>query len=116
MDCQQEIIIKLLQLINENPKLPIVPMVDLEVCCSEDYSYWMGSWGEARIDHYWSDDERIYFKENDFEDLVQQIIDNDNNYDDDFEKLSYEEKEKLANEIVEEYDWVKCITVSIDVP
>lgn len=42
---QQERVSNLLQLIKENPELKIVPMVDNEVCCGDDFSYWMGRWG-----------------------------------------------------------------------
>jgi hypothetical protein len=116
MKKQHERIENLLKLIKENPDLKIVPMVDLDVCSSDDYQQWMGRWGEANIDYYWCDDERIYFKENDFEDLVEEILDSDNNYDGDFEKLSANEKEKMAKKLVEEYEWIKCITINIVSP
>lgn len=111
---QQENVKELLKLIQENPDLPIVPMVDTEVCSSDDYGYWMGGWKEARIDEYWSDDERIYFRSQDEEDLIEKLIDNDCNYT--CTGMSDEEIEKKAEETVKNYDWVKCITVYIDTP
>ena len=103
---------ELFKLIKENPELPIVPMVDSEVVGSDDYNSWMGVWGKARIDEYWHGDERIYFREYDEEDLVQELI--DNNYDDEWKGKTDEEMERLAEEIVDGYKWVKCISVSID--
>lgn len=40
-----------MQLIAENPDLPIIPFVDGEMVL-DDYGYWMGSWGDARVDEY----------------------------------------------------------------
>ena len=60
----------------ENPELRVVPMVDQQVVDSDDYCYWMGSFGEPRIDYIWSDDERIYFMDYDFDDVVEKKIDN----------------------------------------
>ena len=116
MDKKQKNINDLLKLIKENPELPILPIVDSEIVASDDSNYFVGSWGESRIDYYWCDDERIYSKENDFEELVEDIINTDNNYDEEFGKLNDEEKEKLAEKIVEEYNWIKCIFVSINLP
>ena len=104
---------ELFKLIKENPELEIVPMVDSELC-GDDYSYYMGSWGTAELDEYWCADERIYFRTNDEEDLVQQLM--DNNYNDDWKGKSDEEMEKLAEEIVNGYEWVKCITIKIECP
>ena len=116
MDKKQKNINDLLKLIKENPELPILPIVDSEIVASDDSNYFVGSWGESRIDYYWCDDERIYSKENDFEDLVENIIDTDNNYDEEFGLLNDEYKEKAAIKIVEKYNWIKCIFISINLP
>ena len=63
----------LLQLIKENPGIEIKPMVDSEVIADDCFSYWCGSWGKAKLDEYWVSDERIYFKENDFEDAFVKL-------------------------------------------
>lgn len=47
-----EKITELLRLIKENPDLPILPMVDGEICAGDDYGYWSGSWGTARVDEF----------------------------------------------------------------
>lgn len=107
---QQERIKHLLQLIQENPDLPIIPMVDTEVVCSDDFGSWLGSWGNARLDEYYHTDDRVYFREYDEEDLEQQIIDD---YE---EEITDEELEKKAKEIVASYEWIKCIAVRIELP
>jgi hypothetical protein len=108
---QQENIKSLLQLIQENPELEIIPMVDSDIIEDDYYSYWSGSWGKAKLDEYWTSDERIYFKENDFEDLVQEFI--DNNYED-YSNISDEELEKIAEEKVNGYGWKKAILIYIE--
>jgi hypothetical protein len=110
---QQENIKNLLQLIKENPELEIKPMVDSDVIADDCYSYWSGSWGESKLDEYWVSDERIYFKENDFEDLVQEFIDTNYN---DYPNFSDEELEKIAEEKVNNYEWKKVILVYIETP
>ena len=108
---QQENIKNLLQLIKENPGIEIKPMIDSEVIADDCFSYWCGSWGKAKLDEYWVSDERIYFKENDFEDLVQEFV--DNNYED-YTSLTDEELEKVAKEKVNNYEWKKAILIYIE--
>lgn len=36
---------ELIRLIQENPDLPIIPMVNEEVVADDSYTYWMGEWG-----------------------------------------------------------------------
>ena len=38
----------LLQLIKENPDLPIVPMVDQEIVADDCCTWWIGKWGKSR--------------------------------------------------------------------
>lgn len=115
MEIQQENIKELIKLTQENTGLKIIPMVDIDVCSSDDYSCWAGSWGKPRVDECWCDDERIYFKRDDFEDLVSQYIDNldqdtlSNFYDD-------AEVEKHAEEHVNNLAWEKVIVVYIGTP
>ena len=48
-----------LKLVKKNPTLPIVPMVDCDVV-SEDYGYWMGSFGSASVGEYTCYDDRFF--------------------------------------------------------
>lgn len=107
---QQNNVNELLKLIKENPELEIVPMVDSEIG-GDDYSYYMAGWGTAEIDEYHCSDERIYFKEQDFEELVDKFI--DNNYEE-YNDLTDEELEKLAEEKINNLEWVKAIVVHIN--
>jgi hypothetical protein len=97
----------LLKLIKENPDLKIIPMVHYD-CVEDGGGYWSARWGEASVDEYYEDDGRIYFKNNDFEDVVNKFYeDGYGTYEDD---ITEEEAEKLVNEV----DWVKCIVVYIE--
>jgi hypothetical protein len=42
---------ELFKLMQENPELPVVPMVDGEIP-GDDSGYWLGAWGSARVDEY----------------------------------------------------------------
>jgi len=99
MKKQQEKIKQLLQLINENPTLEIVPMVSTDCVLSDDNRSWSASWGNAEIDEYYTNDERIYFKSEDYEELL--------------ENLDLESQE-AAECIVDNYKWIKCISVRIE--
>ena len=53
-----------LKLVQENPDLPIVPIVHYEVIGSDDYSYWLGSFGKAFVGEYTCYNDR-YFDDRD---------------------------------------------------
>ena len=113
MSMKEEKINHLLKLIKENPDLPIVPMVHTECIKDDQYCYWMAEWGDADVDEYCTLDERIYFKKHDFEELVEDFI--DNNYSlKDYEGLSDDELYKIAEREVEKYEWIKAIIVFLD--
>lgn len=64
---------KLLELVTENPDLPIIPMVNYEVC-SEDYAYWMASFSTCSVEEYmideWYSNGCVRFKSDDEEDTI----------------------------------------------
>ena len=103
---------QLLKLIQENPELPIVPMVHIDICDNDDYTYWMGGWGESRLDELLKHEERIYFQ-TDYDDLIEEVI--ENNFDE-WINLSDEQQHELACDIVNGYEWKKCIVVRIELP
>lgn len=109
---QKEKINYLLELIKENPNLKIIPMVSAEIVASDDFGYWAGEWGKANIDEYWVNDERIYFKSTDYEDLVEQYIDS-LYYNPTMDNKTDEEFQRLAEEKVENLEWNKAIVVYI---
>lgn len=111
IEIQQEKTNTLVQLIKENSELEIVPMVSTECVAGDNFAYWMAEWGTAKLDEYWCSDERIYFKEQDFDSLVDKYI--DDNYEQ-YENLTDDELRKLAEEKVNNYEWIKAIVVHIN--
>ena len=107
---QKENVNILLQLIKENPDLPILPFVATECVFDDKFSYWMAEWCKAEVGEYWVSDERIYFSD-DYDELVEKWIDNNH---ENYPNLSDEELEKLAEEKVSSYEWVKAIVVFIN--
>lgn len=60
---------QLLNLVAQNPALPIVPMVEGEVC-GDEYGRYVGEFGDCRIGEYALMDDMVYFdKEHFVEDL-----------------------------------------------
>ena len=109
---QQEDTKELLELIKCNPEIEIVPMVDTDLGC-EDYGQVMGCWGKANLDEYWCNDKRIYFKSEDYEEIVEDLIDKGKfPVGEGWTEVQIEEK---ANKIVDGYDWEKCISIRINV-
>lgn len=99
---------KLLQLIKENPKLPVIPMVNYEVC-SEDSGYWTGSFGDVNVEEYAVYNERFYTDK----DELKEDYYNDN--EDFFEGLPNDEAEKLLEKKTGHW-WIKAIIVYIELP
>lgn len=112
-----ENIITLLELIKENPELNILPMVDGEFC-SDEFAYWSGVWGVAEVDEVYGDDERIYFRKYDEEELIENRC--DDIYFEEFprwEKTTESEDKKIeeqAKKDIAKLSWEKVITVKIN--
>lgn len=99
----------LLKLINENPELPVIPMVDYEVVGDDSCCRWGGSLGTAEIKEYvgyemYRDFEETVYKE-DSDRIMEYLTDHDENLTDaDIVK------------IVEGLEWKKAIFLNIDLP
>ena len=52
MNYQTQKIKELLALIEQNPTLPVVPMVASEIVCDDSCARWKGSWGAAEVTKY----------------------------------------------------------------
>ncbi len=102
---------KLIELVKENPNLPIIPMVNTDVVLSDDYNYWLGSFGTVEIGSYYVSDERIFF---DLDDLTDQFLE-DHCCDDKWENLSDEEQVKKAENIAKK-KMRPAIIIWIDTP
>ena len=124
---------KFLNLIKENPTLPVVPMVDYEVV-GDEWGRWMGSFGYSEIGEYALYEDRYYEGRESFKEVYY-----DNNDDELNERFGYtpyinewtlrkeaytqeqfdtnEAAEKLLEEyldkVAEEY-FVKAIIVNIE--
>lgn len=101
------------QLVKEFPNLPIMPMVDTECVCDDNHGWWAAQMGQPMVDEYYIDDERIYLKSMDLEDLEETFA--DNNYDDEpYKSMTEEELGKEAKRVVANYEWIKAIMLPID--
>lgn len=103
----------LLNLIKENPDLPVVPLVDSEVVADDYYNWWLAAWGRAEIKEIYVGRERIHIKDEDDEEEVlcdmvgckySMTPDGRDVYD-----LTDEEWDALYKSI----PWTKCIVVRI---
>lgn len=102
---------EIIKLIEENPDLPIVPMVDSEVV-AEDCGYWLGKWGICEVTAYYAGRERIHFKDDDEEDVLNDMAGCKYSHDPlgrDIYDLTDEEWDALYKSI----PWTKCIVVYI---
>lgn len=101
---------ELMKLIQENPELPVVPMVEYEVCGGDECAWWEGKFGTAKIDEVFSRDEFIYIKSKDREKLIEEVLDET--------VISFvpTTPEEHAEKIVNSYDWEKVILVYINTP
>ena len=108
---QKENVAILMKLIQDNPDLPILPMVATDCVLDDEYGYWMARWSKAKIDKYHEHDGRVYMYSGDLDEMVEDWI--DNNWLD-FEGASYEELQKKAEVAIRGYKWVDAIVVYIE--
>lgn len=122
-ETQKENVNLLLKLIKENPDVKILPMVDSEIVADDGFISWAGSFGKSQIDYIWNNGERVYFKSEDEEKLIEDEIDN---IDSETQLLPittlheshplWQPVEERAAERVANYDWEKVIVVQIGLP
>lgn len=98
---------ELFELMQEHPDLPVIPMVDGEVVCDDCYSWWIGSWGSSQIERYITTKERVYFDDDDPEDVLTAVKGWDW-----YENATDEEVDAAFNEL----PWIEAITVCIGLP
>lgn len=101
---------ELFKLIQENPDLPIVPMVDYEIV-AEDSGRWLGAWGSSYIGEYIIGEEKVYFREDDDPSEVERLICERQGKE--IFTLMNDEEAKVA---YAEMPWIKAIIVNIDLP
>lgn len=103
---------KMIQLIQKNPSLRILPMVDGELG-GADFSYYAGSFINVEIDEVYYSDERIYFKSFDEEELEEGLF---NKLEGDNPSWSDSYLDEQAKVEVASLGWEKVIVVKIGVP
>lgn len=108
IDKQKENLKHLMMLIGNNPDLPIYPMVDSEIVADDGFSWWLAGWGSASIEEVWSNDEKIYIRSEDEEQLVEELWEGMEP-----NGLSDDQLYDLAREQVNQYEWKTVITVKI---
>ena len=104
---------ELLELIKENPDLPVVPMVDGEIVGDDSCQYWLGRWGHSEVTEYYIGREKVHFKDDDEEDVLNDLEGCKYGCDpqgrDIYDDLSDDEWKALYESI----QWTKCIVVYI---
>jgi len=102
---------RLLELIKENPDLPIVPMVDADIVSGDDFGMWMGAWGNARVDSYIIDmRDMVRFKsDDDVFDVLERCLSQE-----EFEALP--EADSECRPAYDALPWKEAIIVDIVMP
>lgn len=107
-ECRQYIMnYKLIELVKENPELPIVPLTHYEVL-GGDTGYWLGNIENVELKEYaineWEEESPVIFKESGEDILVEAIAEN-----------KYDGREMDYKRAMEEADamWKKAIIIRI---
>ena len=103
---------QLLQLIRDNPDLPVVPVVDSEVVDDDSCRNWLGEWGRSEVTEYYCGREYVYFNDDDIEDVLRDLDGCEYCCDPqgvDIYNLTNDEWQRLY----ESLPWIKCIAVYI---
>lgn len=106
---------QLLELVEQNPNLPILPMVYSEVVGREDYSSWCGTWGHSEVNEYcvFSMRNETHLFTRSEQDEIEKYIADEMCNDKELAELSDEEFNKLVHERAESLVWTKAIIVYI---
>lgn len=103
---------ELFKLMQENPELPAVPMVDSEIVADDGYNRWRGAWGGSYIGEFLVGEEFVHFREDDdMEGIERTLTDGFINYEE-FEAMTDAEAEGAYASL----PWIKAIIVDINLP
>ncbi len=102
---------ELIELIKQNPELPIIPMVDAEIV-ADDSGYWMGEWGRCEVTEYYVGRERVHFKDDDEEDVLNDLVGCRYGYDQQGRDI-YELSDEEWDELYQSVPWTKAIVAYI---
>ncbi|MEG0898337.1 MAG: hypothetical protein RSF40_01325 [Oscillospiraceae bacterium] len=98
---------KLIQLIKDNPTLPVVPMINYDTCADDDCGYWLGSFGDCSVGKYATYRERFYTDE---DELKEEYF---NQHDEDYQGMSSDLIEADLGEKTKDM-WIEAILVYIE--
>lgn len=103
---------ELIKLIQENPDLPIVPMVDSEIVADDCCTYWLGNWGHCKVTEYYMGKEHVHFKDDDEENVLWDLQGCKYGCDPQGRDI-YELSDDDWNSLYSSIPWIKCIVVYI---
>lgn len=107
----KEKILEFIRLVQANPELPVLPMVDEEIVADNCCIRWMASIGNSYIKEYFVSKDAVYFRKDDdwgeINDLLTYL------YGDKAAKMTNEE---ALRHYQDDVPWVKAIILEIDPP
>lgn len=104
----------LLKLIQENPDLPIVPMVDQEIVADDNATWWLGKWGRCVKTKYYSGRDYIHFYDDDVEDALNDMVGCKYSETKDGRDI-YDLTDVEWDVLYESLPWIECIVVYITI-
>ena len=105
---------KFLKLVQENPDLPILPMVDSEIVADDEARWWIGDWGNAEVGEYYMGREHVHFRDDDEENVLCDMEDCDYDRTKDGRDI-YTLSDEEWKQLYESLNWVKAIIVYITI-
>lgn len=113
-----EINSKFIELVRQNPNLPILAWVNYEVCCDDEYSHWLGEIQHTSIEEYVAiekyGEDRIFTKD-DVSELIDYYMD-EYFQEPEYENMSDEEYEQYWTNYVNNLEWKKAIFIWVETP
>lgn len=104
---QSEKLMQLLELMQANPELPVIPCVDGDVVCGDEYYCWLGSWGGSAVQEFVVGRERTYYREDDISEMNDVLCER---YDPELVDNMTEEETRAAYNAL---PWKKAIFVDV---
>lgn len=103
---------KLVRLIEENPELEVLPMVEGEVVAENiDSSVrWMATVGDSEIREFILGEDKIYFKEEYVDGIEEMLVDVTGN------SKFYNESEEVCLDAYASLPWERVIVIDINTP
>ena len=104
---QNEKLTQLLELMQANPELPVIPCVDGDVVGGDECYCWLGSWGESAVQEFVIGSERTYYREDDISEMNDVLYER---YDPELVDNMTEEETRAAYNAL---PWKKAIFVDV---